>query len=241
MSDEPLSPRAEELRMWDLMEDIRIAMLTTIEDGQLISRPMSAYPDSVDRKLYFITSIENDLSRHLAADSRLNVAFADTKNQKFISLSGRGALVDDRARIDSLWNMFAQAWFPGGPSDPDVTLLVVEPHSAQIWHGESNKAVQLWETAKAAITRTKPDMGDTVKVGFESDPDPMGGNQGEGNREAARQYNTAATDFARTGPVEQAARDAARALDGSEGVELKRAEQVAAGRAREEDPLLRGT
>ena len=50
-------------------------------------------------------------------------------------------------------------------------------------------------------------------------------NEGEGNRTAAREYNKAQSDFARSGRVKKAAEDAAVAVDGPEGEELRRAEE----------------
>ena len=61
--------------------------------------------------------------------------------------------------------------------------------------------------------------------------------QGEGNRTAARRYNEETTDFARSGRVEQAARDA-RPAGADEARDLQRAEAEGKSHAREEDPLL---
>jgi hypothetical protein len=62
---------------------------------------------------------------------------------------------------------------------------------------------------------------------------PTQKNEGEGNRTAARQYNKAQTAFANSGKVGPAAQRAKKALDSSEGQELKRAEET--GRARAEN------
>ncbi len=62
--------------------------------------------------------------------------------------------------------------------------------------------------------------------------------QGEGNRTAARRYNEETTDFARSGRVEQAARDA-RPAGADEARDLERAEAEGKSHARGEDPLLR--
>lgn len=45
------------------------------------------------------------------------------------------------------------------------------------------------------------------------------------NREGARRYDEGAREHARSGSVEREARDAARALDGPEGEELRDAER----------------
>jgi hypothetical protein len=47
--------------------------------------------------------------------------------------------------------------------------------------------------------------------------------QGEGNVEADRRYREKTTEFARSGRVEGAAREAEQALEGPEGEELERA------------------
>jgi hypothetical protein len=47
-------------------------------------------------------------------------------------------------------------------------------------------------------------------------------NEGEGNKTADKQYREAATDFAKSGKVEQGAKEAARAVD-EDSEELERA------------------
>jgi hypothetical protein len=52
-------------------------------------------------------------------------------------------------------------------------------------------------------------------------------NEGEGNRTAARRYGSAVERTVKSGTVPAKARAAARALDGPEGKELRRAEAQA--------------
>ncbi|MET0273065.1 MAG: hypothetical protein ABW360_08750 [Phenylobacterium sp.] len=47
--------------------------------------------------------------------------------------------------------------------------------------------------------------------------------QGEGNYDAGRRFQQEETEFVKTGPVEQKAKEAEEALDGPEGAELERA------------------
>ncbi len=65
-------------------------------------------------------------------------------------------------------------------------------------------------------------------------------NEGEGNKTAAAEYNRGATEHARSGDVEREAREAADALDGPQGDELRQADEQGRSRAKEEDPALRG-
>lgn len=52
-------------------------------------------------------------------------------------------------------------------------------------------------------------------------------NEGEGNKTAARRYNRAVEETVRSGAFVKKAREAARALSGPEGSELRRAESLA--------------
>ena len=61
--------------------------------------------------------------------------------------------------------------------------------------------------------------------------------QGEGDYDAARRYDKAAREFAESGKVEEAARDA-RPTSPQEAEELARAEREGKSHAKGEDPLL---
>ena len=62
--------------------------------------------------------------------------------------------------------------------------------------------------------------------------------QGEGNYDATRRYDKAATDFVQSGKVDQAARDA-RPKSDAEADAMRKAEQEGKSHAKGEDPALR--
>jgi hypothetical protein len=62
--------------------------------------------------------------------------------------------------------------------------------------------------------------------------------QGEGNYDATRRYDKAATDFVKSGKVDQAARDA-RPKSEAEAEAMKKAEEEGKSHAKGEDPALR--
>jgi hypothetical protein len=64
--------------------------------------------------------------------------------------------------------------------------------------------------------------------------------EGEGNKTAARHYNEKAENFAKSGKVEDKAREAKEALEGDEGRELADAEAEGKSHAAGEDPAIRG-
>jgi hypothetical protein len=65
---------------------------------------------------------------------------------------------------------------------------------------------------------------------------PKSGIEGEGSYSGTRAYNKATEKFIKDGKVDKAAKEAERALDSSEGDELKKAEE----KGKAGDPLKRG-
>jgi hypothetical protein len=63
-------------------------------------------------------------------------------------------------------------------------------------------------------------------------------NEGEGSRSGARAYDEASEKFAKSGKVDEKAREARQAVDGLEGKELERAEAEGKRHAKGEDPAL---
>ena len=146
--------------LWDLIKDIRFAMFTTRQaDGHLHSRPMTTQNSALheDESLWFFMSHKGDPVADLAADPVVNVAYADPDDDRYVSVCGLAAVIDDHAKKRQLWTKMAQAWFPGGVDDPDLALVQVRINEAHYWNVKSSKVVQLLKMAKAVVTGETPD------------------------------------------------------------------------------------
>jgi len=153
-------------KVQELIEDIGIAMMTTVDDrGHLVSRPMAALQMDEDGTIWFFTKrsapkvaqIENN-------ERRVNLSFAKVGDAEYVSVSGTADELDDRAKIDELWNPVAKAWFPEGKDDPELTLLKVHVDMAEYWNASDSKMVRFFQQATAAITGNPPKMGENQKV-----------------------------------------------------------------------------
>ena len=71
------------------------------------------------------------------------------------------------------------------------------------------------------------------------DKDRTRRNEGEGNRTAARQFNRQQQEFARSVKAEEKAKEAEKAVEGSEGEKLREAELIGKRHAAEEDPEVK--
>ena len=158
------TPTSDHDTLWELIKDIRFGMLTHRHgDGHFHSAPMTTQNKSLDegKTLYFFVSRTGDVVRHLATDRHVNVAYSHPGDDRYVSVSGEAAVIEDMAKKEELWSVMAKAWFPGGPTDPDLALLAVRITHAEYWNVKESSVVQLFKMAKAAITGKPPeDMGE---------------------------------------------------------------------------------
>ena len=161
-------PTEARTKLWDLVKDIRFAMFTTRHaNGHLHSRPMTTQNSNLDedQNLWFFMSRKGEPVADLIADPTVNVAYADTGDDSYVSVSGTASVVEDLAKKQQLWSKMAEAWFPGGVDDPDLALVRVKIAHANFWDVKESKIVQLYEMAKAAITGKPPtDLGEHAEI-----------------------------------------------------------------------------
>jgi general stress protein 26 len=154
--------------LWKLIKNIRFAMFTTRHgNGHLHSRPMTTQNKGLeaDESLWFFMSKRGDPVDDLKADPVVNLVYADPSEDTYVSVSGTAAMIEDRAKKKQLWSKLAEAWFPGGPTDPDLALVQVQIVHASYWDVKESKLVQLYEMAKATVTGKPPvDLGEHGEV-----------------------------------------------------------------------------
>ncbi|QNK73638.1 pyridoxamine 5'-phosphate oxidase family protein [Variovorax sp. PAMC28562] len=155
-------------KLFDLIKDTRFGMLThRHSDGQLHSHPLTTQNKKVDEAstLYFFVPKDGDIARHVASDGSVNVAYANTDADSYVSVTGQASLLEDQAKKNELFNPAAKAWFPKGPTDPNVGLLAVKILDAEYWDVTDSKMVQLFKIAKAAMTgEPLKDLGEHKKL-----------------------------------------------------------------------------
>lgn len=151
-------------KLWEMMKSTKFAMLTTEDGDNLRARPMAASQSSFDGTLWFFTSAKSHKVDEVQSDHRVGVTYADPKLQNYVSLSGRGTLVQDKAAIDEHWSELLATWFPNGKDDPDVALLRIEVTQAEYWDAPNSKMVHAYGYVKAKLTGTPPAGGENEKV-----------------------------------------------------------------------------
>ena len=154
--------------LWKMIKGIKFGMFTTRHgNGHLHSRPMTTQNKAIeaDESLWFFMSKKSDPVDDLKSEPMVNVAYADPGSDTYVSVSGTAAMIEDAEKKKQLWNKMNEAWFPGGPTDPDVALVQVQIAHANYWDVKESKIVQLFEMAKAVVTGKPPTgMGEHGEV-----------------------------------------------------------------------------
>ena len=148
----------------DLIKDVKVAMLTTIDWGILRSRPMQTQEFDFDGDLWFFTSSETHKTEEIEKDRRVNVSYAAPDTNTYVSVTGTAEIVTDRAKIEELWNPIYKAWFPDGLEDPNLVLLKVAVEQAEYWDSPSSTLVQVAGFVKAMVTGERADGGENRKI-----------------------------------------------------------------------------
>lgn len=156
--------RARE-KLWEMIKDIRITMLTTEDEhGTLRSRPMVAHQQEFDGELWLFTRAGAPKCDEVERHHQVNLAYAEPREQTYVSVSGWADLVRDPVKIRQFWNQGVATWFPKGPDDPDIALIRVRVEHAEYWDAPSSAMVMAYGAVKARLTKEPPNLGETGRV-----------------------------------------------------------------------------
>jgi general stress protein 26 len=148
----------------ELLEEFDTAMLVTRNHkGELRARPMVVADIDADGSIWFMTQNHSGKIDEIAADDEVGVTMQ--ASSQYLSLSGRAEPVDNRAKLDELWNESWKTWFPKGKEDPTLCLLRVRGDRGEYWDNSGGSGVEyLYEATKAYLSGTRPDVDENPDI-----------------------------------------------------------------------------
>jgi general stress protein 26 len=114
----------------NLIKGIDIAMLTSVTEQGLVSRPMKTQEVEFDGDLWFLTMKDTDKYDELIHNPNVNVAYV---GKSYVSIRGTVELVDDRQKIKEFWNMAYEKFLQTSSDDPNLILIKVKVETAEYW------------------------------------------------------------------------------------------------------------
>ena len=135
-------------RVWDIIDKARVGMLTTRFAGGLRARPLETRADRDAGIVWFLTDVRGAKDNEIDTAQEVGLVFYDEESRAYLSVTGRAFVTRDTAKAKEIWKTTDDIWLPGGPDDPNVRLLRMEPMTAELWDGPASAAVVAFEFAK---------------------------------------------------------------------------------------------
>lgn len=149
-------------RIWEVAESIGVCMFVTWDGERQRARPVQARVAQEEDAIYFLTDVSGAKDDQITEFPIVTLAFADTHGNKYLSVTGKAKVSNDRAKIKELFSAFDKAWWDS-ENDPAIRLITFRPEDAEIWDGTG----RIWSSVAmiaAAVTGAKPKLGDNKKV-----------------------------------------------------------------------------
>lgn len=147
----------------DKIKGIRMAMLSTVDKGRVVSRPMSMQEIGPKGTIWFLTSVGSNKVREIGINPSVGLSFSDSGSETYVSVAGMASITNDRALIKEFWNPFLNAWFDG-PDDPTIRVIEIDPVSAEYWVTKGGKIVSILSMIASAVTGKDLEVGENAEI-----------------------------------------------------------------------------
>jgi general stress protein 26 len=150
-----------------LLKEFPTAMLVThAGQDRLRARPMAIADVDAAGRIWFLSNVETAKVHEIATDTRVHLVCLKDRSA-YLSIAGTAALMQDRARLDEVWQEPFKVWFPGGKDDPEITLIAVTPDEVEFWDNQGqNRVHYLMEAAKAYVSGRTPHVKEGEEHAF---------------------------------------------------------------------------
>jgi general stress protein 26 len=160
-------------RLYQLIEDIEVAMLTTRgRDGSLVSRPMATQRRAEGAHFWFVAEEGSPKIAEIVHDPNVNLSYYKARTKEWVSVSGVARISRDRSKIRELYEPTWKVWFPdqggnrnGGPDDPRILLIGVEARSAHFTKVDKTVPMVLFDRVGRQLRRAPDRYGKVEKLG----------------------------------------------------------------------------
>ena len=144
----------------EILTSFRTAMFTTLgADGIPHARPMQVSDIDGDNQIWFFTALDSEKIDEIQANPTVGISMQG--GGKYLSLSGRAAVVKDQNQIDKRWKEANKVWFPEGKDSPNVTLISIDPQRGEYWDNSGVRGLRyLYEAGKAYFQGEEIDSSD---------------------------------------------------------------------------------
>ena len=150
-------------RVWDILENNSVGMLTTQFSGGLRARPLDARPDREAGAIFFVTDVRGHKDDEIAA--RPDVCFVVTvpSDNVYLSITGRASVTRDPAKAAANLEEDRRRLVAGRAGRPQRPRADDRAGHGRALGRPGKSLVAAFEFAKARMTGEKPNLGENRK------------------------------------------------------------------------------
>lgn len=112
-------------------------LLTTDGRGALYAPPSDG--DEPIRRFWLLADARTTLEWEGARRHELTLTFQSRDERVYLQISGLAQVVTEPGVAGTLWRQSFQRWFPGGPADPRLLLVLFTASSAEFYESASGR------------------------------------------------------------------------------------------------------
>src|SRR5437773_11707853 len=90
-------------RIWEIIEKVGVAMLTTRFPAGLRARPLEARPDRTAGIIWFVTDLRSGKEHEIESEHDVGLVFVDSKANAYLSITARADVRHDHAKAAEIW------------------------------------------------------------------------------------------------------------------------------------------
>jgi general stress protein 26 len=115
-------------------------------------RPMSVQQVDEAGNLWFLSANDSHKNEEIAMDRSVKLFFQGSAHSDFMYITGKAVIVNDRNKIEELWEPIMKTWFTEGKDDPRISVIKFIPDEGYYWDTKHGKAIAFLKMLTGAAT-----------------------------------------------------------------------------------------
>lgn len=145
-----------------LIKGVDTAMLTTVTEEGLVSRPMKTQEVEFDGDLWFFTKKATSKFEEIQHDQDVNVTYA---GKSYVSIRGKAEIVEDLQKKKKFWSKAHEKIMQTSFEDPNVVLIKVKVEAAEYWEtSDFTKQIAFMYKRMTGQSAKPIDMNETIEM-----------------------------------------------------------------------------
>ncbi|WP_256012492.1 pyridoxamine 5'-phosphate oxidase family protein [Desertivirga xinjiangensis] len=124
-------------KMKELIQGIEIAMLSTLHEDEIKTRPMATTEVDQEGNIWFFTDEYSEKVSDLQERHKVCLSYSHPGKDSYVTVNGYAEVVNDKDKMIALFSPVVKRFFPGGIDDPRLSLLKIIPYQMEYWESHS--------------------------------------------------------------------------------------------------------